>query len=110
MPNPTRKNQLLALLTESPEDSFLLFALAKEFENEMEFPSAVDRYESLIILDPDYVGAYYHLGQLLIRIGEREKARSAFQQGIAKSLELNDLHARSELQAALRELEIGDLG
>ncbi|HEX5625801.1 MAG TPA: tetratricopeptide repeat protein [Saprospiraceae bacterium] len=110
MPNPTRKDQLLALLTESPEDSFLLFALAKEFEKEMEFTSAVGRYQRLIIQDPSYLGAYYHLGQLFIRIGDRDQARSTFQQGISKSLELNDLHARSELQAALRELEIGDLG
>jgi len=59
-----------------------------------------------MVSKPDYVAAYYRAGRLLQKIGELQQAREVFEKGIATSGRIGDLHARSELEAALSELSL----
>ena len=57
-----------------------------------------------MVAKPDSVAAYYQAGRLLHKIGELPQARKVIEQGIAASNRIGDLHAKSELEAALAEL------
>ncbi len=104
-----RIDSLLAFLKEDPEDNFVRFALAKEYEKMGTLKMALDTYLSLKEIDPDYVGLYYHLGGLYEILSEKEKAMKVYEEGIVVAKKLADFHSLSELHNAKTNLEI-DLG
>lgn len=103
-----RFEYLTSLLESSPQDSFLLFALAKECEKMNNPDGALEYYLRLVSADPDYVGLYYHLGKLYEQKQQPENAIQAYRQGIAVSKKAGDHHAASELTGALLNLEDPD--
>ena len=58
-----RLKRLQSFLDASPGDSFILFAIAKEYEKLNQPNEALDHYLTLKSNDPEYVGLYYHLGK-----------------------------------------------
>jgi tetratricopeptide (TPR) repeat protein len=100
-----RLSYLLQLHTASPADSFVLFALAKEYEGAGDLPQALNFYQKLRDSDPKYVGLYYHLGKLHEQQAELANAIEAYKQGIQVAREAGDFHALSELQGALLNVE-----
>ncbi|MBK8491078.1 MAG: tetratricopeptide repeat protein [Saprospirales bacterium] len=101
-----RLTQLLALHADSPNDTFLLFALAKEYEKMGEEDNALAYYLQLRSVDPDYVGLYYHLGRLYQRRQDLDSAIDTYKAGMGVAKRLGDSHAYSELAGA--KLEIAD--
>lgn len=102
----SRLAQLQALHKESPEDSFLLFALAKEFEGMGDDEAALQHYLMLSERDPRYVGLYYHLAKLYERRGDAAAAWSTYSKGMETARAARDEHAYRELAGA--RLELGD--
>ena len=100
-----RLKYLLQLSETSPVDSFVLFAIAKEYEGAGDLAKALESYEKLHATDAAYVGLYYHLGKLHERLQAFEKAISTYKQGIEVARKASDYHAMSELQGALLNLE-----
>ena len=101
-----RLQQLLALLAESPADSFLLFAIAKEYEGAGDSDRAGEYYRRLLDGDPDYVGAYYHLAKLYESQGHYREAFRTYSTGMETARKAGDQHALGELAAA--RLNLGD--
>jgi tetratricopeptide (TPR) repeat protein len=101
-----RLNQLLGLLRESSQDSFILFALAKEYEQLQQFNEARRYYQELFSLNPDYIGLYYHWGKLLEDLNEAEQALDIYEQGIGIALKQKDEHSERELRAAKYNCEL----
>jgi tetratricopeptide (TPR) repeat protein len=101
-----RLETLLQYLTESPEDNFLLFALAKEYEKRTEDEEALFYYEKLRELNENYIGLYYHLGKFRERRGEPAEAFSIYTKGMEIARKAGDQHALSELAGA--RLALGD--
>jgi len=91
-------------LSEDPNDSFLLFAIAKEYEKKQNFSKAQSYFEILREKDKNYIGLYYHLGKLFERNDENEKAIDIYKAGIVLAKEQKDFHAASELNGALESL------
>lgn len=106
MKENSRLSNLLDLLNQQPNDGFLLFAIAKEYENLQDIPNALKYYEHLRKNDPEYVGLYYHLADLYKEMEDFEKAIHVFDQGIAIAEKIKDLHALSELKSAKMNLEL----
>lgn len=102
----SRKAQIEAMLADSPNDAFLRFALAKEYEKEGADAGAREVYEALIVDQPEYVGTYYHLGKTLERLDEPAKAWQIYTEGISVTKRLGERHAMNELAGA--RLELGD--
>ena len=104
----SRLDQLFDLLKEQPNEAFLLFAIAKEYEKAKDYDKALEYYLELYDTTPQYVGTYYHLGKLYERLDNPEKALKTYKQGkiIAKSE--GDMHAFSELNGAAMSLENDD--
>lgn len=99
-----RINKIKEFLVQSPKDSFLQHALALEYikiENDSE---ARKLFEEILERDPAYTGSYYHLGKLLERIGETEKALLCYERGMEECKKLGDQHSYNELQAAYEDL------
>ena len=92
------------MLADAPDDTFLRFALAKEYEKEGDDAAARAAYEALVADAPEYVGTYYHLGKTLERLGEDERAGAVYDEGIAVTKRLGERHAMRELAGARMEL------
>ena len=104
MSNSKRLEQLLDMLSKNV-DSFLLFAIAKEYEKAAENELAKEYYKRLVSEFPDYVGTYYHFGKLLEKSAETDAAIEIYNKGIAIAKALGDQHAWSELAEAKLNLE-----
>lgn len=95
-------------LADDPGDAFTRFALAQEHAKAGDFDAALAHYETLRREQPGYVGTYYHLGALLRELDRTDDALAAYRDGIAAATAAGDLHARSELQTALLNAELGE--
>jgi len=101
-----RIDTLLKFLEEDPEDSFIKFALAKEYEKIGTLKKALDTYNELRDMDPNYVGLYYHLAALQIELTLPDEAIKTYDQGIEVAKKAADFHALSELHTARTNLDI----
>ncbi|MBK7223005.1 MAG: tetratricopeptide repeat protein [Saprospiraceae bacterium] len=96
----SRLEMLLGLWDEHMPDSFVLFAIAKEYEALGNSPAAISHYEKLRQIDPEYTGLYYHLAAIYAEEGKAEKALECYDEGIAIASRQGDQHAKSELMNA----------
>lgn len=95
-----RLERIRAMLTATPDDAFLNFALAQELRNRGDAPAAVTAFRHLRRLHPDYTGLYYHLAQLLVDRERPSEAEEVYTAGIALAERQRDLHALAELRNA----------
>ncbi|MBI1227930.1 MAG: tetratricopeptide repeat protein [Bacteroidetes bacterium] len=105
MTDSPRLQQLLQFLSASPEDAFLLFALAKEHEKLGNPEMALDFFQKIVETSPDYVGVYYHLGKLQEKTTSLEQAIETYKAGMQIAQKIGDRHALSELAAAKLEID-----
>ena len=96
----TRLNKLLNFLESQPNDPFILYALATEYNSLNDTVQAFHYYLKLVAEHPDYVGTYYHLGKLYQQEAQPEKAIEIYQLGMQRARAKGDRHAFSELQGA----------
>jgi tetratricopeptide (TPR) repeat protein len=96
----TRLIALLEFLKSEPNDPFVIYALATEYNSLNDTERAFNYYHMLVKDHPDYVGTYYHLGKLYEKNQELEKAVETYQKGMEVARNKRDNHAYSELQGA----------
>lgn len=96
----TRLAKLLEFLESDPNDPFILYALATEYNSSGDSDKALNFYLRLVADHPDYVGTYYHLGKLYEKQGLSDAAVKTYQQGMQAARNKRDMHAFSELQGA----------
>lgn len=96
-----RLTQLFSFLEIDPKDSFTLYSIAYEYLQNDEWDLAIEYFERLKNLHPDYVGTYYHLGKTLERIGKQEKAIAIYREGMVQAQKKKAFQPLSELQGAL---------
>lgn len=101
----SRLEQLLEMLEAEPQDAFLRYAVALEYETAGNISEAISRIESLISDNPDYLGAYYKLGQLLEVSGAKEKALDVYQRGALVAKKQNNTKTLGEINTAILLLE-----
>ena len=101
----SRIEKLLEYIKTSGKDSFLQHALALEYIKVGNDEEARKLFNEILLREPTYIGSYYHLGKLLERVGDYDKAIRIYQRGIEEAQKANDQHTRMELQAALEDIE-----
>ena len=101
-----RLEQLFTFLEKSPNEPFILFAVAKEYEKLTEKDKALTYYLKIEESNPTYVGTYYHLGKLYEELGEDAKAFATYKRGMEIAKKAGDQHSLSELAGA--KMELGD--
>jgi tetratricopeptide (TPR) repeat protein len=103
-----RIEKIKTMLLATPNDSFLLYALALEYiklENEEE---AVNLFLKIVATNENYSGVYYHLGKLQEKLADKEQAMATYKKGIIICQQQREMHNLQELQSALNNLEYGD--
>jgi tetratricopeptide (TPR) repeat protein len=106
--NNHRILRLLNFLDESPNDCFLLHALALENIKIKEHEEAKNIFERLLSINPNYVGSYYHLGKTFEVLKKTKKAIETYEEGMKMAQIERDFHALNELRGALDLLLDGD--
>lgn len=99
-----RIEKLKEFLKQTPADSFLKHALALEYIKIGDDAEAKKIFEELLDHDPGYVGSYYHLGKLLERNADTERAIKVYEKGMLEAKKSGDNHAYGELRGAYEEL------
>ncbi|NUM31430.1 MAG: tetratricopeptide repeat protein [Bacteroidetes bacterium] len=100
----SRIEQIKKFLTQTPDDTFLNYALAIEFVAVSKNEEAMKIFQKLIKNNPEYSATYYQFGKLLLKENDRQGAIKIFEDGILIARKNNEHHAASELQAALNEV------
>jgi tetratricopeptide (TPR) repeat protein len=99
-----RIEKLKEFLKSSPDDNFLLHALALEHIKLGDDGEARRLFESILNRDPSYIGSYYHLAKLLERTGDTDAAIAWYEKGMEAARTAGDKHALGELRSAYEEL------
>ena len=102
----SRIEKLLEYIKTSDKDSFLQHALALEYIKVGNDEEARRLFNEILLREPTYIGSYYHLGKLLERVGDFDKAQKIYERGMFESKRAGDNHTYNELQGALDD--IGD--
>ncbi len=100
-----RLAQLELLLKEDPNDPFLHYGIALEYAARGDKNEAITRIEKLLAENPDYLGAYYQLGQLYEQTQQNEKALATYRTGAALAQKTGNKKTLGELNEALWMLE-----
>jgi len=88
----------------NPNDCFARYGIAQEHIKQENYEKAVEQFSKIFEINPDYQAAYYHAGKALEKLGRAAEAGETYRKGIEVAARCGDLHARSELEAALEEL------
>ena len=105
MAGKSRKEQIIEMLKDDPNDAFLRYGLGLEYVSEGDNASALRTFTELTQVVPDYVPGYQQAGQLLVKMGRPDEARDFFRRGIAAAQQTGNMHARDEMQGFLDGLE-----
>jgi len=110
-PDPMEKTRLEFLqeaLAKDPENTFMRYGLAMELQNAGRAAEARAHFDHLLTHHPDYSAAYFQAAMLLMKLDRREEARKVLEAGIEVTGRQGNVHAQSELRAALDDLEGSD--
>jgi predicted Zn-dependent protease len=104
----TPEQRLLAFRTfveRNPDDPFARYSLAMGLRAAGHEGEAAAEFAEVARRKPDYVPTYLMWGQVLEKLGRRDQARQAYQDGMAAARAAGNDHAFSELGQALEALK-----
>ena len=101
----SRIEKLLEYMKTSDKDSFLQHALALEYIKVDKDEEARKLFNEILLREPTYIGSYYHLGKLLERAGDFDRAVKVYKRGMEEAKKAEDNHSYSELMMALEDIE-----
>jgi predicted Zn-dependent protease len=93
------------ILTENPKDAFARYGLAMEYSNQGDFDRALAEFSILLENNPDYTAGYFMAAQTLVKADRSADAKTMLSDGIASARKTGNLHAQSEMEAMLADLE-----
>ena len=74
------------MLASDSDNSMVLFGLANEYQKAEDWQKTIETLEDYLTKSDDEGAAYGMLAKAYERIGEREKAKSAYEKGVEVSL------------------------
>src|SRR6478672_9195830 len=100
----TRREKIEAMLKEEPEDQFLRYSLACEYDNEDRAAEGLAIFQGLIADQPPHVHSFLRGAQLLLKLDRIAEARTMLRDGIEVARQQNELHAAGEMGELLASL------
>jgi predicted Zn-dependent protease len=101
----SRKQDILQLVAQEPNDDFLNYALAIEEESEGNYSEAIHILLNIKQRNASYLPLYLKLAQLYANTNDTEKAIEAINEGIPIAQQLKNKRTEGELKELLLELE-----
>ena len=95
---------LTQIVNENPNDAFARYGLALEYSKLDDVETAMQHFNRLAKLHPDYAAGYFMAAQLLARVGRTDEAKTFLTQGIAAAARSGNAHAKGEMEDMLAEL------
>jgi predicted Zn-dependent protease len=92
------------ILEQDPTNAFARYGLAMEYSQTGDIAKALAEFQTLATQHPDYVPGYQMAGQLLLRQGDTEAARSVLTKGLDAAQRVGNRHAESEIGALLDDI------
>ncbi|MCP4811092.1 MAG: hypothetical protein GY888_01170 [Planctomycetaceae bacterium] len=105
MSEPTRKDKIVAMLADDPDDLFLRYGLAMELQKEGGHAESLALLDELMQQEPPYVPAYFMAAQQLAQLSRIPEAQATARTGIEVAVAQQDLHAAGEMREFLATLE-----
>ena len=100
----TRLEKLLEFTKEQPDDLFLKYALAMEYQGLNDIDKAKEYFEEVIKVDKNHVAAYYQLGKIFEILDIESSAISMYEKGLENARIKNDMRSIREFNAAIDAL------
>lgn len=100
-----RLDYLLELHKEQPEDPFLLYGIALEYQK-FGSPETSATFDRLLDIFPSYLPTYYLAAAHFAEAGLYEKALTIYDAGILLAQKSNESKTLAELKNAKQNLEI----
>ena len=97
--------RLKEIVAMDPRNSFARYGIAMEWVSRGETAAALSEFETLLANDPDYTPGYFMAAQTLAGAGRKPEAIERLKAGISCAARDGNVHALSEMQAMLDELE-----
>ena len=104
MSEATRREKFEAMLADEPEDQFLRYALAMEYEKEGQYEKSLDFLRGLMADDPPHVPSFFMAGQHLTKQNRIDEARTILREGIEHARQQGNSHAAGEMSEFLAGL------
>lgn len=101
----SRKENLLGMLADEPEDAFLHYALGLEYAAENKYTEALRYLRRTVELDEAYTAAYYQLGKLYAYLDLVDVAKTYWEKGLALALLAKDHRTAAEFREMLDETD-----
>lgn len=89
------------MAAQDPTNILARYGLAMEYVKAGQFEKAVEAFQAVIGINPNYSAAYFHGGQTYEKLGMLDEAKAIYAQGIEVTTRTGDGHTRAELQGAL---------
>ncbi len=100
--NSERVEKLKSFLSETPDDPFLIYALALEYQADK--PGlAAPLFERLLNEFPEYLPAYYQAASFYAASGNEEQADRIYRSGIELARQKKEALTLRELQSAYNQ-------
>ncbi len=104
MPETNRLQMLTQFLEQNPSDAFARYGLAMEYSKTGQTEPALEQFNKLLELHPDYTNGYFMAAQTLERSGRTAEAKKMLENGIEAAKRTSNKHALSEMSGMLEEL------
>lgn len=106
MINAERIHMLRSMLENEPDDLFLNYALGMEYLNDTSgLIQAKVQFQKVLVVNPQYVPAFYQLGKLCELTSEKTEAMNYYQQGLEFAKQQKNNKAINEFGEAIFMLE-----
>lgn len=92
------------MLADEPDDVFLRYSLAMEWEKEGEHEKSLAGLHELTAGQSPYVPAFFMAAQQLVKLNRVEEARAYLRDGIEQARAQGDSHAAGEMSEYLASL------
>ncbi len=104
----SRREKIEAMLADDPQDNFLRYALANEYEAEERFEESLALFSSLRKEPQPHVPTFLRSAQVLVRLGRIDEARGVLREGIEIARSVGASHPAAEMSELLASL--GSMG
>lgn len=104
MSEPNRLEMLTQFLEQNPNDAFARYGLAMEYSKLGQTETALQQFNQLLEMHPDYTSGYFMAAQTLAKVERNQEARGMLEKGIEAAKRTGNRHALNEMSAMLDEL------
>jgi len=104
----SRREKIEAMLAADPQDQFLRYGLAVEYDNEERHDESLALFTGLMHDSPPHVPSFLRGAQLLSKVDRIDDARAVLRTGIEAARQQGNSHAAGEMGELLATL--GTLG